>query len=1210
MIYQPSPFAYANLHARLRKKGRAVLKCDWLAGLLVLAVILNIAFFPAIWNDKTLLDSAWNAPSILPSGAYGTDPLAAHSSPTPDPGAPAWQSEPWLKVISEQYLHEHLLPLWNPYEAYGTPFAAAMLPQPYYPLTALVSLHPTAWTYNFLVIGRLFLAGAFTFLFARLFIGYAGSLFAGITFMLTGYFIIFMDMPHLSVEVLPPLLLLAIELLLRKNTPSAILALAAVVYLCLVGGMPESSFLVLVFGALYFLFRLITVTEFRAIWGVYVWKFGYSMIFGFGLAAFLLVPFLELVLNGHDTHQFANLHGEVPGLIADSNVGRTIAYLIPLIFGPIDNSIFGGGWTGVIAYWGLLPAIFSVLAVLDIWRKGASSLRCLTIFFLISIVLMLLKRFGSPLVNWIGALPIANMVIYPKYQEPLLAFCVAILAGIGFSNFVSGRSKKVNLLGAGLLVLVLLLGLALLSLPLVRTYPDSALIFYRTLLAGVVLIGGVLFLFSISPRYPRSAWLRWSLIAMLSAELLFTFIYPTFYCHTTLPSAEAVSPYKGAPYIDFLRNRVSEFQRVVARDGFLYPDWSGAFQLMDVRDLQAMYYRRYITFIRSFLLRPGDHARVTGELADRFTGLGDEYSYDFSTELEKRFLRLSSVKYLISGRQLSFESDVSRQVVDQHRAETLWGFGLGEFPVGNGKTSSGVLQHAPSHRISFKTLVSRAKPIFKGVASISSPAQDKSDGVGFRLEIMVEGRVEPLFSTFLNPKDLVGDRSGREFHIDLSDYVGKQIELLFSTDSGPTSDNTYDWAGWADLHFAPKNGREAGISPFKEIYNKDVHIYELSGTLPRAALFSSAEIVPDLQVLARLKDPAFNPNERVILSAESLPKNEIEAFRAFMGAKPSNSGVARIAAYDSQFVGIETNSPAPAILMLNDTNYPGWRVFVNGKEAFMVQANYLFRGVLVPAGHATVEFRYQPSSFRSGIAISAISLIALVVPFFLRLGKTGVRERPPEVALYKLGAPRSEPPRERLGDRPHGENLEWSAIMNSLDRFDIVIHHKNEKVIARIPKLGLFAKGETGQEALAALDQKKAALAAELADIEDLDQFQAVAVPAAVGGLGQFVIKTGIVAIAFAAVLVMSGFFVAASLQEVVANIKNTKIGGVQFWTRVEQELDRMASPTNDLPDQKKQKILGDVRAIAAKWRPFVMEIHSAIVTPENPSPPSDERRK
>ena len=64
--------------------------------------------------------------------------------------------------------------------------------------------------------------------------------------------------------------------------------------------------------------------------------------------------------------------------------------------------------------------------------------------------------------------------------------------------------------------------------------------------------------------------------------------------------------------------------------------------------------------------------------------------------------------------------------------------------------------------------------------------------------------------------------------------------------------------------------------------------------------------------------------------------------------------------------------------MLTDTNYPGWRAYVNGRRTPVVAANYLFRGVVVPPGKNVVEFAYEPNSFRYGAAISLGSLIFML----------------------------------------------------------------------------------------------------------------------------------------------------------------------------------------------------------------------------------------
>jgi len=95
---------------------------------------------------------------------------------------------------------------------------------------------------------------------------------------------------------------------------------------------------------------------------------------------------------------------------------------------------------------------------------------------------------------------------------------------------------------------------------------------------------------------------------LLSLELVANYIVPAFYIYGALAPASR-SPYKGAPFVDFLRDRNAEHSRLFARDSVLFPNWSAAFDLADVRSLDALYYRRYLDFIRNFLLAPGNNRR-------------------------------------------------------------------------------------------------------------------------------------------------------------------------------------------------------------------------------------------------------------------------------------------------------------------------------------------------------------------------------------------------------------------------------------------------------------------------------------------------------------------------------------------------------------------------------------------------------------------------
>ena len=56
---------------------------------------------------------------------------------------------------------------------------------------------------------------------------------------------------------------------------------------------------------------------------------------------------------------------------------------------------------------------------------------------------------------------------------------------------------------------------------------------------------------------------------------------------------------------------------------------------------------------------------------------------------------------------------------------------------------------------------------------------------------------------------------------------------------------------------------------------------------------------------------------------------------------------------------------------------PGWRAYWDGEPVAILQADHAVRGVIVPAGATTVDFRYEPRSFRLGLWMSGLA--AMVV---------------------------------------------------------------------------------------------------------------------------------------------------------------------------------------------------------------------------------------
>ena len=62
---------------------------------------------------------------------------------------------------------------------------------------------------------------------------------------------------------------------------------------------------------------------------------------------------------------------------------------------------------------------------------------------------------------------------------------------------------------------------------------------------------------------------------------------------------------------------------------------------------------------------------------------------------------------------------------------------------------------------------------------------------------------------------------------------------------------------------------------------------------------------------------------------------------------------------------------------------PGWRAFVDGRDAALQRANVGFRAVNVPAGVHVVELVYRPRGLWMGLALSA-GAAALVIGALLK----------------------------------------------------------------------------------------------------------------------------------------------------------------------------------------------------------------------------------
>jgi uncharacterized membrane protein YfhO len=104
-----------------------------------------------------------------------------------------------------------------------------------------------------------------------------------------------------------------------------------------------------------------------------------------------------------------------------------------------------------------------------------------------------------------------------------------------------------------------------------------------------------------------------------------------------------------------------------------------------------------------------------------------------------------------------------------------------------------------------------------------------------------------------------------------------------------------------------------------------------------------------------------------------------------------NSGYIELVEYAPNRLKYEYDAPAEALCVFSEIYYPeGWTAYVDGREAEYFAVDYILRGMELPAGEHTVEWRFRAPRWGMATTITGIaswlillSLVAIVaVPLY------------------------------------------------------------------------------------------------------------------------------------------------------------------------------------------------------------------------------------
>jgi uncharacterized membrane protein YfhO len=168
--------------------------------------------------------------------------------------------------------------------------------------------------------------------------------------------------------------------------------------------------------------------------------------------------------------------------------------------------------------------------------------------------------------------------------------------------------------------------------------------------------------------------------------------------------------------------------------------------------------------------------------------------------------------------------------------------------------------------------------------------------------------------------------------------------------------------------------RKIGDNYYEGVFKNDDY-------LPRAFIVYDYEVIEDKEkILPKLNSPEFDPQNTIILQEEPIWSN---------AQSTSKITKAEIIHFSTNKITLDVCLERNGLLFLSEIYHPGWKAYVDGKEAKIYCANYTFRALPLTSGKHIVKFIYDPASFKIGKKISIFSLLGLLIilsiyPFYFR----------------------------------------------------------------------------------------------------------------------------------------------------------------------------------------------------------------------------------
>jgi hypothetical protein len=120
---------------------------------------------------------------------------------------------------------------------------------------------------------------------------------------------------------------------------------------------------------------------------------------------------------------------------------------------------------------------------------------------------------------------------------------------------------------------------------------------------------------------------------------------------------------------------------------------------------------------------------------------------------------------------------------------------------------------------------------------------------------------------------------------------------------------------------------------------------------------------------------SFDPHQLAWVTGDDIP----EVRPRLSDQPPTKSEKVAVTYPSPQQAVLDVDLESPGLVVLADVHYPGWQLTIDEKPAKIYRVNQLMRGALAPAGHHRLVYTFTPRSFQIGLLVSCAGLPCLLL---------------------------------------------------------------------------------------------------------------------------------------------------------------------------------------------------------------------------------------